>query len=230
MIVAYTRKSTDKQDLENQIHRIKAYALDNELKIDRWYEVELSSRKSEAERQINVLLNSLGNNDTLIVTELNRLGRKMLDLLSLIKSLNEKGVNLIFTNDTLLNPTGNEALDNFKFALVGFLAEDERNRVSDRTKRALAQLKSKGVKLGHKKEFIKSKYDDFESQIYELREKYNMSYEKIVTMLDNDGSKGFKAQSLRTFFMKRYEKDKMFSTWQKTRKYQKHLEDLAKKE
>lgn len=227
MVTAYTRKSTDLQDLENQKHRIKSYAHDNKLNIDTWYEVELSSRKSESDRQINKLIDSLNNGDTLIVTEFNRLGRKMLDLLLLVKILNEKKVKMIFTNDELLNPSGNEALDSFKFALVGFLAEDERNRVSDRTKRALKQLKDNGVELGHNKDFLKSKYDEYEEVIYDYRERAKLSFEKICLMIDVKKNLGFKAQSLRTWFNKRYEIEPIFKTFQRTKKYIKHME-LAK--
>lgn len=226
--IAYTRKSKDVQDLENQIHRIKSYAHDNKFQIDKWYEIELSSRKSEADRQIDKLIDTLNNGDTLIVTEFNRLGRKMLDLLSLVKVLNEKGVKMIFTNDELLNPSGNEALDSFKFALVGFLAEDERNRVSDRTKRALKQLKDKGVELGHNKDFLKSKYDDYEEAIYQYRETAKLSYDKICNLIDVRKDLGFKAQSMRTWFIKRYEVGDIMgmSTYQKNKKYIKHLEGL----
>lgn len=102
--------------------------------------------------------------------------------------------------------------------------ELERDIISERTKEALKARKGKGI-LGHKKgTFLPSKYDEYEEAIYNFKEGANLSFEKICKLIDVKGALGFKEQSLRKWFNKRYEKDKMFNTFQKTTKYKKHCE------
>ena len=45
--IAYIRVSTDKQTLENQKHKILEYAHNNDMKIDKFLEIEISSRKEQ---------------------------------------------------------------------------------------------------------------------------------------------------------------------------------------
>lgn len=225
MNIAYIRVSTSKQDTDNQKHRLLEYAQSKKLVIDEFLEVEISSRKEARLRKIDELISKLNTDDNLYITELSRLGRNMLEVLNIINSLREKGVNIFFINQPELSTSDNEALDGLKFAIYGFLAQSERDFISQRTKQGLANARAKGKKLGHKKEFLKSKYDAYEDEIYKFRNEYNISFNKICDILDKDGEKGFKQQSLMTWFNKRYEKDNLLNIYQRTEKYQKHTED-----
>jgi DNA invertase Pin-like site-specific DNA recombinase len=71
--LAYLRTSTDKQDLNNQKLEILEYARQNAFQIDDF--IAISSRKDRRARRIEELLEKLKSGDTLIVTELSRLGR-----------------------------------------------------------------------------------------------------------------------------------------------------------
>ena len=82
---AYIRVSTDKQTLENQKHKILEFAFNKKIQIEDFIEVEVSSRKNQKERLIDDLFLKLETNDTLVVTELSRLGRNMLEILNLIE-------------------------------------------------------------------------------------------------------------------------------------------------
>jgi DNA invertase Pin-like site-specific DNA recombinase len=53
MIYGYIRVSTRDQNLESQKNLISRYGMDNKLLVDTWFEVEMSSRKSTAERRID---------------------------------------------------------------------------------------------------------------------------------------------------------------------------------
>ena len=68
--VAYIRVSTEQQSLQNQKHKILEYAYNYDLKIDKFFEIEVSSRKEQKERLINRLFEELNIGDTLLVTEL----------------------------------------------------------------------------------------------------------------------------------------------------------------
>jgi len=83
-VLAYLRTSTDKQDLNNQKLEILEYAQQNGLQIDDFISISVSSRKSRRERRIDELLERLKDADTLIVTELSRLGRSTGQVINLI--------------------------------------------------------------------------------------------------------------------------------------------------
>ena len=57
--LAYLRASTDKQDTNNQKLEILEYARKNEIKIDDYIELTISSRKSPKQRRIEELINWL---------------------------------------------------------------------------------------------------------------------------------------------------------------------------
>src|SRR5690606_13759507 len=86
-IIAYLRTSTDKQDLSNQRLEILEYARQNKLHVDDFIEVSISSRKQQRGRRIEELLKRLNSDDSLIVTELSRLGRSTGEVITLIDEL-----------------------------------------------------------------------------------------------------------------------------------------------
>ena len=69
-IVAYLRASTDKQDLNHQKLELLEFARKKSLAIDEFVEITISSRKTSKQRRIDELLETLNDNDTLLVTEL----------------------------------------------------------------------------------------------------------------------------------------------------------------
>ncbi|RPJ79138.1 MAG: resolvase, partial [Alphaproteobacteria bacterium] len=73
--VAYVRVSTDGQDNQNQKYEILNYCDREKWQVDKWLELEISSRRSTKERRIDELISVLQAGDRLIVSELSRLGR-----------------------------------------------------------------------------------------------------------------------------------------------------------
>lgn len=100
MVIAYIRISTAKQDSEVQKLQIYEYCIKNKINIDEVMEVEMSSRKSLEKRRMNELKDKLNEGDLLICTELSRLGRSMLEVITLILELSEKGVQFVFFTTT----------------------------------------------------------------------------------------------------------------------------------
>ena len=134
---AYIRVSTDKQTLENQKHKILEFAFNKKIQIEDFIEVEVSSKKTQKERLIDDLFLKLEENDTLVITELSRLGRNMLEILNLIEKFNSKNIKLIFINQPELS-TDNSALSNLLISIYGYFAQTEREIISERTKQGLA--------------------------------------------------------------------------------------------
>jgi len=92
----------------------------------------------------------LKKDDTLIVAELSRLGRNMLEVMNLISYFNEVGVKMIFIRQPELN-TFDNAHGMFMVSIYGYFAQTEREFVSMRTKQGLAAARASGKKLGRQK-------------------------------------------------------------------------------
>ena len=119
MVVAYLRVSTEKQFLANQREEILRFAEKNEL-------VKLAG-----------VLNRMRKGDTLIVTEISRLSRTMLEIMTILNSCIKKNIILYSTKEGYIfqNDINSKVLG-FAF---GLMAEIERNLISMRTKEAFAE-------------------------------------------------------------------------------------------
>jgi DNA invertase Pin-like site-specific DNA recombinase len=148
-VIGYVRVSTDKQDVEKQKHILLQYAQANQLLINEFIHAEVSSTKSTKERRIDELSNKLTAGDLLLVTELSRLGRNMLQTLNIINELSERGVKITFVRQPELSTTGSHG--KLLLAIYSYFAETERAYISLRTKQGLAAAKAKGKQLGRPK-------------------------------------------------------------------------------
>src|SRR3954470_19697161 len=104
--IGYIRVSTDKQDADSQRHLLLEYAHAKKLVINEFIEVEISSRENQKERRIEELKAKLHPGDTLIVAELSRLGRNMLETLNIIDALANNDINLVFVRQLELSTEG----------------------------------------------------------------------------------------------------------------------------
>ena len=149
MNYGYIRVSTDKQTTENQRFEILKFADEKKLSIDRWIEETISATKKLSDRKLGALIERVHEDDILIVTELSRLGRSLLEVMSILHTLMEKDVKVFTTKEhyELGNNISSKVLA-FAFSLS---AEIERSMISSRTKEALARKKSEGKRLGRPK-------------------------------------------------------------------------------
>ena len=146
MVYAYIRVSTDKQTTENQRFEIKKFASTRNIKISKWIAETISSRKSLNERSFGELLTSLKPGDTIVVSEISRMGRNLMQIMSILNYCMEKQVKVLAIKE------GYELGDNINSKVLAFAfglsAEIERTLISQRIKEALARKKSQGIKLG----------------------------------------------------------------------------------
>lgn len=168
--LAYLRTSTDKQDLSNQRLEILEYARRNDLHIDDFIEISISSRKTRRARRIDELLGKLHIGDTLIVTELSRLGRSTGEVISLIDELLANDISVIVIKQNLrLNKHQDDMQSITMVTMLSLFAQMERMMISRRTKEALAAKKAQGVILGKPKGTIQaSQFDKDRERIVEL--------------------------------------------------------------
>jgi DNA invertase Pin-like site-specific DNA recombinase len=180
MVYGYIRVSTDKQNTQVQRNEILEYANKHKMIVDDFFKVTLSSRKSESERQIDDVKATLFPGDMLIVTELSRLGRRMLDILNLIEWFKQNEIEVIFTKQPELSTTKDNALQSLLFSIYGYFAETERELLSQRVKGGIANARKAGKTLGRPKGSIgKSKYDKDKDRIFELYD-LGVSLNKII--------------------------------------------------
>ncbi len=169
MTYAYIRVSTDKQDLENQKFEILKYANTNKLGNVEFIEETVSGRKSWKDRELGKLVGELQKGDVLIVAELSRLGRSMLEIMELLSILLRKGVELhVVKNNQVLKDDLHSKVFAMAFSIA---AEIERELISQRTREALARRKAEGKKLGRPKGSFSSKLDQYRDQIDEFLSK-----------------------------------------------------------
>ncbi|WP_069659380.1 master DNA invertase Mpi family serine-type recombinase [Arcticibacter eurypsychrophilus] len=146
MIYAYIRVSTDKQTVENQRFEILKYSSSKRIHVDEWIEETVSGNKRSEDRKLGKVLTDLKKNDILIVSELSRLGRNLMEVMSILNNcmVKESKVYAIKEGYELGNNISSKVLA-FAFSLS---AEIERNLISQRTKEAMARMKSEGLPIG----------------------------------------------------------------------------------
>jgi DNA invertase Pin-like site-specific DNA recombinase len=149
MNYGYIRISTDKQTTENQRFEIQNFTDKRQIFINEWIDETISSTKKLEIRKFGALLQRMQKGDVLIVSELSRLGRNLMQIMKILHDCMEKDV-MVYTvkeNYELGNNINSKVL---AFAF-GLSAEIERNLISQRTKEALARRKAEGQILGRPK-------------------------------------------------------------------------------
>jgi DNA invertase Pin-like site-specific DNA recombinase len=165
-IHAYIRVSTVKQDLDNQVLEINHYCEHEGLKVDHWIKKEISSRRGMKDRGIDELLEGLKSGDTLIVSELSRLGRSLKEILEIVNELIKKHVRFIAIKQSMIINGRNDMATKVIIAMFGLLAEIERDLISERTKNGLARAKASGKRLGNPRFDLDNRRNREEAQAY----------------------------------------------------------------
>lgn len=149
MYYAYLRVSTDKQTTDQQRFEILKYANTHKLTIDHWIEETASGIIKMSERRLGQALALMQSHDVLVVTELSRLGRSLMEVMSILHTLMEREITVQSLKEgyTLGNNLNSKVLA-FAFSLS---AEIERAMISQRTKDALARKRNEGKRLGRPK-------------------------------------------------------------------------------
>jgi len=146
MNYGYIRVSTDKQTTQNQKFEIKNYAKERSIVIDEWIEETISATKKLEQRKFGHLLNKMKKGDMLIVSELSRMGRNLMQIMKILHDCMEKDIQVFTIKERY--ELGNNINSKVLAFAFGLSAEIERNLISQRTKEALARKKAEGVILG----------------------------------------------------------------------------------
>ena len=126
MIYGYIRVSTDKQTVENQRFEIINYAQKKGFCIDSWIEETISGTKSPCKRRLGLLLETVQSGDIIICSELSRLGRSLLMIMSILNLLMEKQCVVYTIKDNYI--LGDDIQSKVLAFAFGLSAEIERRR------------------------------------------------------------------------------------------------------
>jgi DNA invertase Pin-like site-specific DNA recombinase len=141
MIYGYARVSTDGQSVDAQVKQLHPAGAKKVFR-------ETASGAKTDRRELAKAINSLGEGDTLLVTRLDRLARSTRDLLNTLASITSKGAGFRSLHDTWADTT--TAHGRLMLAVLGGLAEFERDLIRARTGEGRERAKARGVKMGRK--------------------------------------------------------------------------------
>jgi len=151
MTYAYIRVSTEKQSLENQRFALEAFAQKSGFTIDEWVCETVSGTKETNNRKLGRLFKRAKKGDTIVISEISRLGRNVFMVMEALNFCISKGCHIISAKEgyRLGKDTPSVVLA-FAFTLS---AQIERDLISQRTKEALARRRAEGKHLGRKNGF-----------------------------------------------------------------------------
>ena len=164
--IAYLRVSTADQDLEKNKADILFFANHHDLGQVNFVEEVAAGRKPWRERHIANILEQLQAGDVMIVAELSRLGRSMLECMEILALATQKHIRVYSVKgDWQLDDSIQSKIIALVFSMA---AEIERDLISKRTIEALRFKKAQGMTLGRPKGVGKSKLDVFRPEIESL--------------------------------------------------------------
>lgn len=160
---AYLRVSKLDQDLEKNKADILKLANEAHLGHVSFIEEKISGKVSWRKRQIAAILEQAQEGDAIIVSELSRLGRSMLECMEILSLAMQRGIRVYAVKGNWqLNNSIQSKIVAMAFAMA---AEIERDLISQRTKEALTARKQQGMTLGRPKGVGKSKLDAYQMEI-----------------------------------------------------------------
>ena len=186
MKIGYARVSTNDQNLDLQTDALKKAGC-KKIFSDRGVSGVKTARPG-----LDKALDQIRKGDILVIWKLDRLGRSLSHLLSIIEDLKQKGVDFASVQDGFDTST---ASGKMVFSVIGAMAEYERNLIRERTMAGLAAARSRGRKGGRPKQLNEGQVkvaialaDAGELTINEIREQVGCSrstyYRQVVPRID----------------------------------------------
>jgi DNA invertase Pin-like site-specific DNA recombinase len=145
-IRAYLRVSTDAQDEQSQNEIIRAWQARTGRTVETYHSDTVSGSVPWEQRQIAAVLAGCAGGDCIVVSEISRIARSQLGVLSFLQAAQTAGVEVVAIRSGI-------ALDNSMSSkivttILALAAEIERDLIRERTKAALAARKAAGLPLG----------------------------------------------------------------------------------
>ena len=142
MKIDYARISSQGQNLDRQIGALNAE------EVDKIFREKASAKTVKGRPQLEKAIDALGTDDVLIIAEWDRATRSMMDGITIIQRVADRGATVKVLDKPWLDlttPMGKGIL-----AFLSALAEDERERIIKRANDGREVAKANGVKFGRK--------------------------------------------------------------------------------
>jgi DNA invertase Pin-like site-specific DNA recombinase len=149
MLVGYARVSTTDQHLDLQRDALK------QARCEKTFEDTMSGAKAERPGLQHALA-YLREGDTLVVWKLDRLGRSLRDLMTIMADLEQRGIGFKSLQESIDTTTPGGRLI---FHVFAALAEFERDLIRERTHAGLTAARARGRKGGKKPKLTGTKLD-----------------------------------------------------------------------
>ena len=136
--VAYIRVSTTEQNTDRQL-------ADTGIEFDKIFDDKASGKNTERQG-LKDMLDYVREGDTVHVHSIDRLGRSLIDLKTLVTQLNDKGVAVKFHKENLkFKADTQNSMQILMFNMLGAFAEFERSIIKERQREGIEKAKEKGV-------------------------------------------------------------------------------------
>ena len=148
-LIFYARVSSKEQNLDRQLARAK------EVKADKVFTDKLSGKNTDRPG-LQEMFDYIREGDVEEIVSLDRLSRNYKDIQQLVKQIKDKGAKLV-VDDLPQTNTGNSLVDEFMLDmmvnLMGFVAQNEREKIKERQRQGIEQAKKRGVYKGRPKKY-----------------------------------------------------------------------------
>jgi DNA invertase Pin-like site-specific DNA recombinase len=142
MRYGYARVSSKTQDHARQIEALRAAGC------ERIFEEKVSGKSATDRLQFQELMRTLAPGDVVVVCKLDRLARSSRDLQNILHDLGELDCGFVSLGDAWCDTT--TSTGRLLVAIMGGIAEFERDLIRQRCSEGLERAKAKGVRLGRR--------------------------------------------------------------------------------
>ncbi|SBV93717.1 conserved hypothetical protein [uncultured Dysgonomonas sp.] len=192
MKIGYMRvsKTDGSQSLDLQSDALRADGVDK----NRIYR-DMASGRKDHRPGLESCLKALQPGNTLVIWKLDRLGRDLKHLVTLVDELNSKNIGLKVLTGAGAQIDTSTANGKLVFGIFAALAEFERELIAERTRAGLAAARARGRKGGRPRKMDKATLmmavkalEDKSITVQEVAKRLNMTTTTLYMYLNGDGS------------------------------------------
>lgn len=196
VIYARVSSTTERQNTDRQLSDLNAYAISNNYTVFQTFTEHISGAKKNSERDVlcecldYCIKNSI---NTLLISELSRLGRNVDEVLANVRKCKENKLNIFFQKEQLNTYNANGSENPFltiMLAVLGTCAQMERENIAYRLSSGRKLAIERGVKMGRKVGYRKPKEDKKEQYKEVIKYlKKGLSVANVLKCCKSDGIK-----------------------------------------
>jgi DNA invertase Pin-like site-specific DNA recombinase len=151
-VYGYARVSTKDQSYEDQVEALKEAGCERIFK-------DKASGKNTNRPGFEDLMNTRLKGDTIVITKLDRIGRSLQDLITIVDGFNDDGIGFKVLDNSKANIDTTTPNGKLMFTIFAAFAEYERGLILERTEKGRASARAKGRLGGRKKEITQKTID-----------------------------------------------------------------------